>query len=331
MERVRGIWTLSYLLPLVIAMGCSLSTSSLNDQSSSALDTTPPTFSGLSSVTSVDMTRAILSWNPAVDDSSPSANIVYLIWTGNQPGISTSASPSYVAPPTSTSFEVPGLPPYRPAYFVVRAKDGARNLETNTVELVTTPASGRWDFVDGGQASGIDTSDIVRSTSMAAVDNHLFAMWVEAPTSGLMQYCRVAEYNRNDAAPVWSLIDNGPVTGGGLNYDPSRVVGSSYNDITLTAFQSRLYAGWVEYDSISSAYQFRVAVYDPARPLSGWKFVEHSPIDHNGINVDVTASASAPNLVAGDGALWAVWQEIGVGPKPGQIRVARYNGDDSSP
>jgi hypothetical protein len=164
---------------------------------------------------------------------------------------------------------------------------------------------------------------------MAAVDNHLFAMWVEAPTSGVMQYCRVAEYNRNDAAPAWNFIDNGPVTGGGLNYDPSRIVGSPYNSITLTPFQSRLYAGWVEYDSISGADQFRVAVYDPALPLSGWKFVEHSPIDHNGINVDVNASASAPNLVAGGGALWAVWEETGAGPS--QIRAARYNGNDSSP
>lgn len=100
-------------------------------------DTTPPTFAGLVSVNISQAAGGMvnLSWNQASDNVTPSANIVYLVYHATSPGGENYASPSFTTQAGVTSFSVTGLSPRTTHYFVIRARDAAGNVDSNTVEI----------------------------------------------------------------------------------------------------------------------------------------------------------------------------------------------------
>ena len=323
----RSYPALTAMLITIVATGCSLTGTDLKSQASIASDTTPPIFAGLKSVHSDGLTRAVLSWNKASDETSPESNIIYLIWAGGQPNVPTDGLPSYVAPPRVTSFEVANLPAFQPTYFVVRAKDSAGNLDGNSTTMAASSTSGVWDFVDGGSVKGLATQQTIAASSViASVGDRLYAMWGSNMSPVGPWSARVAVYNGNDVGSMWTSIDR--TTNSGINY-------SSSNDIdyfspkifSLAPFNSRLYAGWIEFGG--GQYQFRVAFYDPKLPLAGWTNVERSPADQFGLNYMPSMQAQYPALVATDGTLFAVWAETNGTVQ--QVRAAEYNGNDSAP
>ena len=97
-------------------------------------DTTPPAFAGLSLVTNVTYTSMQLSWSAATDNVTPSANIAYLVYQAETPGGEVYTAASYTTSPGATTYEVAGLVPGNTYYFVVRARDAAGNVDSNTVE-----------------------------------------------------------------------------------------------------------------------------------------------------------------------------------------------------
>ncbi len=105
-------------------------------------DHTPPTFAGLKSATTCvpgpiggGMTTSYnLTWDAATDKVSPSSTIVYLVYQANAPGAEDFSTPTYMTAAGATSFATPPLPADKPAYFVVRARDQAGNIDPNTVE-----------------------------------------------------------------------------------------------------------------------------------------------------------------------------------------------------
>lgn len=105
-------------------------------------DKTQPVFGGLTSATAYSATEANLSWNPASDNLTPSSNISYLIFMSTTPGGQNFLSPTYTSHPGDTSFTAFGLLPGATYYFVVRAQDGAGNIDTNTVEKSVTTMGG---------------------------------------------------------------------------------------------------------------------------------------------------------------------------------------------
>ena len=102
---------------------------------SSSSDLTAPQFAGVKSAVGSSMTSIMLSWDPAVDDFTPAAELRYLIYYSTSSGGETFSHYSEISDPGATSFEVTGLDVNTDYYFVVRGRDGAGNSDSNTVEM----------------------------------------------------------------------------------------------------------------------------------------------------------------------------------------------------
>jgi len=102
-------------------------------------DVTPPGFGGLVSATAVSVSPWInLQWDPASDDQTPAAGIVYLVYMATTSGGENLSVPNFTTSPGATSFSATGLSPGTRYYFIVRAKDAAGNIDSNTVEKSAT-------------------------------------------------------------------------------------------------------------------------------------------------------------------------------------------------
>ncbi|HDH06729.1 MAG TPA: hypothetical protein ENH01_13700 [Nitrospirae bacterium] len=101
-------------------------------------DSTPPTFGGASTATAVSSAEIDLSWTAATDNVTASSNIVYLIYISTSPGGQDFQTPNYITTAGAVTYAVTGLGSSTTYYFVVRAKDEAGNVDTNTVEVSAT-------------------------------------------------------------------------------------------------------------------------------------------------------------------------------------------------
>jgi hypothetical protein len=109
--------------------------------------TAGPTFAGLQGATTlcgplqpriVPALRSVtLSWNPATDPRTPTSQIVYEAFYSATPGGENFSEPNWTSPPGATRMTVTA-PGFRPAYFVVRARDRAGLEDHNTVERIVT-------------------------------------------------------------------------------------------------------------------------------------------------------------------------------------------------
>lgn len=114
-------------------------TVTLNAVTTSAGETTPPTFAGAEAAVAASVSEITLSWEPATDNSSLPSQIVYDIYYATSSGGQTFlAPPQHTTTPGSTSYVVPGLDPATTYYFVVRARDVNGNFDTNVVEVNAT-------------------------------------------------------------------------------------------------------------------------------------------------------------------------------------------------
>jgi hypothetical protein len=96
-------------------------------------ETIPPTFAGASSATG-GSNSVMLQWSAATDNVSTAAQISYLIYQASAAGGESYATPTYTTAAGATSYTVANLNPGSTYYFVVRAKDAAGNIDTNTNE-----------------------------------------------------------------------------------------------------------------------------------------------------------------------------------------------------
>ncbi len=158
--------------------------SNIVEKSATTFDGTPPVFAGLFSATPSATTsgRIDLAWNPATDNTTPSANIVYLIYMSTTSGAQNLLVPSFTTAPGATSFTITGLSPgiY---YFVIRARDAAGNTDTNIVERsassdIIPPSITLVNLVNvtAGQGSvaqiTIDFSEPINNASMLNPNNY---------------------------------------------------------------------------------------------------------------------------------------------------------------
>jgi hypothetical protein len=75
-----------------------------------------------------------LTWAPATDPVTPSAQLVYEIFVATTPGAENYAAPTYTTPPGATSYTTPLMQQQGTLYFVVRARNAAGREDSNTVE-----------------------------------------------------------------------------------------------------------------------------------------------------------------------------------------------------
>lgn len=105
-------------------------------------DDTPPVFAGLESAVGCtggperlgETIAYKLSWEPAHDQVTPRARIVYDIFMSNGSGGENFSSPNWTTRPGANSFKTPRLPVATTHYFVVRARDQAGNEDQNRVQ-----------------------------------------------------------------------------------------------------------------------------------------------------------------------------------------------------
>ena len=104
---------------------------------------TPPNFAGLQRAFACtpgpqrpgQTTPFTLSWQPASDNLTPSAQIVYDIYLASTAGREDFSAPTWTSAPGATTFRTPGLASHGSFYFVVRARDAAGNEDHNTIEV----------------------------------------------------------------------------------------------------------------------------------------------------------------------------------------------------
>ncbi len=176
-----------------------------------------------------------------------------------------------------------------------------------------------WTFVDGNGTTGInyDTNEHAWYPFLAVCNNKLYATWSEEPSPNQI---RVAVYNGSDSSPAWTFVDRGLATG--INYDIAEDISSPHH---MLAFNGKLYVTWNEYNTTPAAQQIRVKVYNG----TSWAFVDGNPVSENGLNYDNSRGGFEPRLCVFNSKLYAIWREDnGIAH---QVRVAVYNGNDSSP
>jgi len=116
----------------------------VNATTSSAADTTPPTFSGSISTSSITSSSVALSWSKASDNVTAQANLLYQVQYKKSSASSWTTAKSYTA--NITSFTVTGLSASTTYNFRVTVKDEAGNTTYKDVNATTEAASTTVDY-----------------------------------------------------------------------------------------------------------------------------------------------------------------------------------------
>ncbi len=104
-------------------------------------DGNPPAFEGARSAEAAGSGVVTLKWEPAQDDLTPAAAIVYLVYVGDETGIDLTI-PAVITRPGATQVDVPGLFKGTTQYrFVVRARDAAENQDANANTVTSLPGA----------------------------------------------------------------------------------------------------------------------------------------------------------------------------------------------
>ena len=180
-------------------------------------------------------------------------------------------------------------------------------------------------FWDGNGITGINVNTSRHATRprLASLSSNLYAIWSENGSDNVTGQIRVKV--SIESSTSWISVDSS--TSSGINRN------SSYNAEApeLTVFNSKLYAVWQESNS-NNVTQIRVAVFNGNITSPAWSFVDNGD-STKGMNMiidnDGNENATAPRLTVFNSSLHVTWaQERGLSK---QIRLAKYNGDDSSP
>jgi len=162
-----------------------------------------------------------------------------------------------------------------------------------------------WAIVDGG-ADGInkDPGQTAGNAQLVAFNAKLYAAWSEAGS------IRVAVYNGNDDAPVWTFVDGDGVVG--IVNDPA----ATAEHPRFAVLGAKLYATWQERGASTLA---QIAVYNGDDSAPDWTFVDNGGI----VSTDVSGNAR-PVLAAFSSKLYLAFENNGIA-----VRV--YGGDDAAP
>lgn len=124
----------------------------------------PPEFSGIVSTAPASDVSVQVTWEPAEDSDSSSADIVYRVYASTKSGQQNFGKPTVTSPAGVTSVLVGNLEPDQEYYFVVRAVDADRLEDANEEELVGTPEldeeAPAFDGVADGEAVGASSVEL---------------------------------------------------------------------------------------------------------------------------------------------------------------------------
>ncbi len=153
-------------------------------------DTTPPAFGGVGSTAAFSSSIIDLSWTAATDLVTPQLNIVYLIYVSTTSGGQDLQTPSFTTSPGATAFSVTGLASSTTYYFVVRAKDEAGNVDSNTAEQFaatldgTPPAFGGVETATAISSTQIDLSWTAATDDVTLQSDIVYLIYVSIASGG---------------------------------------------------------------------------------------------------------------------------------------------------
>ena len=113
-------------------------TNTIQASATTLLDTTAPNFVGATSVAAQSSSAIAIGWSVATDDITAQSNIVYLIYRSSTSGGQSYTTQTATTPLGVTSYTDSGLAAATNYYYVVRAKDEAGNVDTNTAQVTAT-------------------------------------------------------------------------------------------------------------------------------------------------------------------------------------------------
>lgn len=178
-----------------------------------------------------------------------------------------------------------------------------------------------WSFVDGALGGlAADGANQTEQPQLSVLGTKLYATWAETDIHGNGQI-RVAVYNDNDAAPVWTLVDGGGLTG--IN----RAGTQSGHAPQLTRHGGNLYAAWME--SAPGPFRIRASVYNGNDSSPVWTQIEEPT--SLGLHADNTSiDGRNVQLTESNSKLYATWVEEDASSKY-RTRVAVFNDNLSAP
>jgi hypothetical protein len=179
-------------------------------------------------------------------------------------------------------------------------------------------SSPSWDFADGGGSNGInrDNSRFAVQPRPIVLNSTLYLIWQENNGTSMQQ--RVAQYNGNDSAPTWTLVDGGGANG--LNWN----VSNDANWADPIVANGALYLCWMEYNG--SNYVIRVAQFNGDAASPAWSFIDGN--GPGGINYDSSKSVGNPSMASDDRYLFAAWAEQN--GSQSQVRVKSFDTQNPS-
>lgn len=207
---------------------------------------------------------------------------------------------------------------------------GGTNHDEGGAEAASVPGM-RWSSIPGAGPHGAlnDREGGGFYPQLAVFEGRVHATWYEQ--AGGVTRVRVAAAAETASGSEWRYLDAGPERG--LNRDSSRRAIWS----RLVVHDGRLFAYWHEEIS-EDAFTIRVARYNGDEAAPAWSYVggpisQSSASDSGGAEPSMIApgarSSDYASLASFRGGLYAAWRSSnGVAY---QIRVARFNEDDSAP
>ncbi len=154
----------------------------------------------------------------------------------------------------------------------------------------------------------------------------LYAFWSESGFPCCLDQIRASVYNGNDSSPSWQRVDGGGAIG--LNRDPAR---QAYKPKVIS-FNSKLYIAWSEVNVAwalgGGPPQIRSSVYNGNESAPSWLALDQG--GDQGLNFNVSLASIVGNFAVLNSMLFLTWTENGNSAGAG-VRVAQFNGDDSSP
>jgi hypothetical protein len=179
-------------------------------------------------------------------------------------------------------------------------------------------------FWDGNGITGINdnTSRHATQPRLASLSSNLYAIWTEIGNNATGQI-RVKVSSASSTS--WTSIDGSGTSG--INKSTSYDAEAP----EMIVFDSKIYAAWQESNS-DNITQIRVAVFNDNITSPSWSFVDNGD-STKGMNLivdtDGNENSTAPRMTVFNSSLYLTWiQEHGLSK---QIRMAKYNGNDSSP
>jgi len=156
-------------------------------------DTEPPTFAGARSATALSETQISVAWDPAKDNETPQASIVYRTYVGLTPGGENFASPFLTSPAGATGATLASLHAWTNYFIVVRAVDASGNEDSNRHEVTamtkdtTPPVFAGAQSVVGTSASTVLVSWNPATDNGSAAENIHYVVYA-TPTQGAETY-----------------------------------------------------------------------------------------------------------------------------------------------